>query len=96
MLTVQEKTGREILALEIAIASSRPGGGVSSSSPSFNSPNFAIIKTDKRLKRIKDLIREGNQHFKFWMLELSQREKKKKKKKSCFTYALPFALGKYI
>lgn len=26
--------------LEIAIASSRPGGGESSSSPSFSSPNF--------------------------------------------------------
>lgn len=27
-------------ALEIAIASSSPGGGVSSNSPSFSSPNF--------------------------------------------------------
>ena len=29
-----------IITLEIAIASSKPGGGVSNSSPSFSSPNF--------------------------------------------------------
>lgn len=49
------KARRTILALEIAIASSRPGGGVSNSSPSFNSPNFvnkrySISKVDNKLK----------------------------------------------
>ena len=34
----------KIHALEIAIASSSPGGGVSSNSPSFSSPNFCKHK----------------------------------------------------
>lgn len=39
-----------IYTLEIAIASSRPGGGVSSSSPNFNSPNFLNQKQAQQIK----------------------------------------------
>jgi hypothetical protein len=36
-------------ALEIAIASSSPGGGVSSNSPSFSSPNFCSQRMKQRV-----------------------------------------------
>ena len=41
---VEQKMNKaeEIHTFEIAIASSKPGGGVSSSSPNFNSPNLLI------------------------------------------------------
>lgn len=42
-------------ALEIAIASSKPGGGVSSSSPSFSSPNFVNQNFETKQKSRREV-----------------------------------------
>jgi len=53
-LTIQKEQRKTKIkhTLAIAIASSKPGGGVSSSSPNFNSPNFVNKKMKNRSREV--------------------------------------------